>query len=71
MAWVKKNYGWLLAFLLVTQPAWAESEGPSLELLEFLAEWQDEEGEWVDPVEFSGSKGGTVEREDHEENSNE
>ncbi len=29
-----------------------ESEMPSLELLEFLGDWETEDGEWIDPEEM-------------------
>lgn len=70
MVWVKQQHGWLLVLLLLALPAWAESEVPTLELLEFLAEWQDEEGDWIDPVEFVNN-GGVHESESNEENSDE
>ena len=28
------------------------SDAPSLEFLEFLGEWEDSEGEWIDPNQF-------------------
>ena len=30
----------------------ADDTAPSLELLEFLGEWETEEGRWVDPTRF-------------------
>jgi hypothetical protein len=30
----------------------ASDEKPSMELLEFLGEWQTDDGEWVDPMRF-------------------
>ena len=30
----------------------ASDENPSMELLEFLGEWQTKDGEWVDPMRF-------------------
>jgi len=30
----------------------ADDEKPSMELLEFLGEWQTKDGEWVDPMRF-------------------
>jgi hypothetical protein len=30
----------------------ASDESPSMELLEFLGEWQTKDGEWVDPMRF-------------------
>lgn len=70
MAWVSRYGHCFLLLLLVAQPAWAESDEPSLELLEFLAEWQDEEGDWIDPIEFIAN-GGVHERESNEEISDE
>ncbi len=35
--------------------AWAEpdvGESPSLELLEFLGNWETEDGEWLDPIQL-------------------
>lgn len=29
-----------------------ETETPSLELLEFLGDWETEDGEWIDPEEM-------------------
>ncbi|MFO7594316.1 MAG: hypothetical protein R6X15_09775 [Pseudomonadota bacterium] len=41
----------LLALLLLSPPLAAEDrEQPSLELLEYLGGWEDEEGNWLDPV---------------------
>ncbi len=48
---------------LLSTPAWAqepeqarktsdESEIPSLELLEFLGDWETDDGEWIDPEEL-------------------
>ncbi len=52
MVWADKKGCCLLALLLFVAPVLAESDSdePTLELLEFLAEWQDEEGRWIDPV---------------------
>ncbi len=69
MAWVNQKSLWVLVLLLVTVPVWAESEEPSLELLEFLADWQNEEGDWVDPIEFVGGDERVDESEKSEENS--
>jgi hypothetical protein len=30
----------------------AEQDPPSIELLEFLGEWETRDGTWVDPMEF-------------------
>ena len=52
MVWADGRGCCLLALLLFVPPVMAESDGdePTLELLEFLAEWQDDEGRWIDPV---------------------
>ena len=46
--------GTFLAVLVMTIPskiAWpSEEELPSLEMLEFLAEWETDDGEWIDPI---------------------
>ena len=49
----------LLAGLLFIRPAQAEetsqereTEPPSAELLEFLADWETADGEWLDPMEL-------------------
>ncbi|WP_455210465.1 hypothetical protein [Kaarinaea lacus] len=50
--WVKK-YQWFAALLLlnVVSIAYAESEETlSMEFLEFLGEFQTEDGEWIDPL---------------------
>jgi hypothetical protein len=33
---------------------------PSMEFLEFLGEWETEEGEWIDPVEFENEEFGKL-----------
>ena len=63
---MKKAEWWpilLFAGWLVTSPAWSQEpgpewkeatkgNGPSLELLEFLGEFETDEGEWIDPEEL-------------------
>ena len=36
----------------VQQDEWQPGEVPAVELLEFLGEWETEEGEWIDPEEM-------------------
>lgn len=36
----------------VQQDEWPPGEVPGVELLEFLGEWETEEGEWIDPEEM-------------------
>lgn len=48
-------WGWLAAPAWAQQPetdAGKEEELPSMELLEFLGEWETEDGEWIDPEEL-------------------
>lgn len=33
---------------------------PSMEFLEFLGEWETEDGEWIDPVELESDEFGTL-----------
>ena len=43
----------ILLLLTIAFDARADSdETPSMELLEFLGEWQTKDGEWVDPMRF-------------------
>ncbi|MEW8506154.1 MAG: hypothetical protein AB2598_05580 [Candidatus Thiodiazotropha sp.] len=47
--------GICLMQLYLCMPAMAEQSGdalPSSAFLEFLAEWEDENGEWQDPIEY-------------------
>ena len=47
---VRVNALLLAAALLVSNAASAEEvEAPPLELLEYLGEWEDSDGKWVDP----------------------
>ncbi len=48
----------ILLGLLLAAPGQAADEVPDLALLEFLGEWEDEEGQWVDPLEFLEREGG-------------
>ena len=45
----------------------AEQGSPSLELLEFLGEWETEDGKWVDPTEFKDVVHPDEEQEDEEQ----
>lgn len=49
----------MLFAVLICQSAGAAEEAeidpPSAELLEFLGEWETEDGKWHDPVEFMES----------------
>ena len=65
-----KAYLWSMVLLLglSSSPAWTqetgqvrqalppeEAERPSLELLEFLGDWETDDGEWIDPEELEQS----------------
>ena len=44
-----------------------ESEIPSLELLEFLGDWETDDGEWIDPEELEQIALSDQEQEKHED----
>ena len=44
-----------------------ESEMPSLELLEFLGDWETDDGEWIDPEELEQIALTDQEQEEHED----
>lgn len=47
----------LVLLLSIALDAKASSDDkPSMELLEFLGEWQTKDGEWVDPMRFMNIK---------------
>ncbi len=71
MSWANRNGLWALVLSLTLLPAWAVSDEPTLELLEFLAEWRDEEGEWVDPVALANDEKPLFEEPRDEEASDE
>ncbi len=51
MTWANRKAVYLLSLLLISPAVFAADEAPlPLELFEFLAEWQDDEGHWVDPL---------------------
>jgi len=57
--WMSMNYRHSLILLLMIQfssilQADSQQEGavPSLDLLEFLGEWESSDGEWLDPAEL-------------------
>jgi len=54
--WVNETH-WITALFLlsVSAIAYAETEEtPSMEFLEFLGEFQTEDGEWIDPLNLLG-----------------
>ena len=44
---------WLWLWLLLLPLSAAADTPPDLELLEFLGEWQDDSGQWLDPLPLS------------------
>ena len=57
--WMSMNYRHSLILMLMIQfssilQATSEQDNgaPSLDLLEFLGEWESSDGEWLDPAEF-------------------
>ena len=40
-----------------------QASAPSLELLEFLGEWETDAGHWIDPTHFDSSPAENAERE--------
>ena len=49
--------GLILLLVTIALDAKAASDDkPSMELLEFLGEWQTKDGEWVDPMRFLSVK---------------
>ena len=65
---------WFIVMLCVFPPLFAEEQTsnetmPSIEFLEFLGEWETEEGEWIDPVELENDEfGKLIETESDNEN---
>ena len=42
----------ILLSIALDANAASENTSPSMELLEFLGEWQTKDGDWVDPMRF-------------------
>jgi hypothetical protein len=42
----------ILLGIALDAKAASDDDNPSMELLEFLGEWQTKDGEWVDPMRF-------------------
>jgi len=62
----------LLSMLVCRDVTAQQDEQPSMEFLEFLGEWENDRGEWVDPVadveEEEGTLGLSKEEEQDYEN---
>jgi hypothetical protein len=67
--WVKSLV--LVSILFVSLSAAAargdEEDPPSMEILEFLADWETDEGEWIDPTTLDQMSLPDQEQEDDEE----
>jgi hypothetical protein len=61
----------LLMSMSVVQVQGAGQDSPSIELLEFLGEWETQEGQWVDPAEFNDMVLPDEEQENDEQKSEE
>ncbi len=49
--------------IVVTKEDTSQASGPSLELLEFLGEWETDEGHWIDPTQFDPTPAENAEME--------
>jgi len=69
----------ILLLGLLSSPAFAQEPGqsresseeteiPSLELLEFLGDWETDDGEWIDPEELEHIALTDQEQEENEDN---
>lgn len=45
---------------LATQPPQEQEQGPSLELLEFLGQWETDDGEWIAPQDLADAEFGLL-----------
>lgn len=67
--WVKSLV--LVSILFVSLSAGSargdEEDPPSMEILEFLADWETDEGEWIDPTTLDQMSLPDQEQEDDEE----
>ncbi len=68
MIWAKKTACRPLFASLLLFAAVSAGEPIELELLEFLAEWQTEDGQWVDPIVFFGDENINQTAESEEDN---
>lgn len=51
MIW--RNAMLMVILILICRGVFAQQGNqPSMEFLEFLGEWENEQGEWLDPVEY-------------------
>ncbi len=45
---------------LATQPPQEQEQSPSLELLEFLGQWETDDGEWIAPEDLADAEFGLL-----------
>lgn len=57
---------WLLCLVLLFRPVYAEEKLP-VGFLEFLGEWEDENGRWVDPLSLPEAEAVRVRLDENEE----
>ncbi len=43
-----------------TEPSAQQEQGPSLELLEFLGQWETDDGEWIAPQDLADAEFGLL-----------
>ncbi|WP_455366800.1 hypothetical protein [Kaarinaea lacus] len=53
----------ILLGIAIDAKAASDEGNPSMELLEFLGEWQTKDGEWVDPMRFLNVSDEDLEKE--------
>ena len=58
----------LLSFPSLHAEESSTTESPSIDFLEFLGEWETEEGEWIDPVELENEAYAILNEESEETN---
>jgi len=58
------HFALLMLSLLTAGVFAAEEEQPSLELLEYLGNWEDSNGDWIDPQMLEPATLSVVEKED-------
>jgi len=53
----------MLVIILISITARAEADAPDTELLEFLADWETADGQWIDPSSLEDSDGELMKRQ--------
>jgi len=57
---------WIVAVMLINTTALADEREPDAELLEFLADWDSGDGQWIAPFSFEQSSAAGMRRDDNE-----